>query len=109
MQTNQIVDMPDSQLNAALLVTLISPTIFHDYQLKEDGLYCTFTKPITYFQYVIKAFLAALHEITNRQFYFDIISNQQAILKIYGIDNLRFSQDILFDKSLSSKGEENKL
>lgn len=101
MAETTILQTQDPQLNAALLVALISPAFLQDYELKEDGLHCFFTQPISEFQLMIKTFLVSLYEITGTTFYFEIPNDHEAILKIYGVDGLRFSQDILFKQSVS--------
>ena len=99
----RIVETQDHQLNATLLVTLISPVLIKDYKIQEDGLVCSFTQSIMFLQDIIKTFLISLHEITNHQFYFEIIDDYKAILKIYGSKKLRFSDSILFKTSVSQK------
>jgi hypothetical protein len=93
----------DSHINAALLITLLSRLILQDYEVKEDGLHCFFSQKISHLRVIIKTFLAALDEITDKQFYFEVINDQKAILKIYGGGVLRFSHDILYDPSVSPK------
>ncbi|MFX1536364.1 MAG: hypothetical protein ACFFDI_19270 [Promethearchaeota archaeon] len=99
-----VLHSQEPQLNASLIVTLISPILLQDYELQEDGLYCYFTRPISHLQALIKSLLAALYEITNKQFYFEIINDQEAILRIYGLDGLQFSQDVMFKSSVSKQG-----
>ncbi|MFX0207391.1 MAG: hypothetical protein ACFFDT_15490 [Candidatus Hodarchaeota archaeon] len=86
-------------------MTLISPIILQDYKIQEDGLFCFFSQPIINLQGMIKTLLAALYEITSKQFYFEIIDDQTAVLKIYGIDGLKFSPHILPKSSVLSRGK----
>ncbi|MFX0123898.1 MAG: hypothetical protein ACFFAE_09690 [Candidatus Hodarchaeota archaeon] len=104
MINTRILEKEDPHLNAALIAILLSPFFFRDFKLQEDGLHCFFIQSISHFHVLIKTFLAALYEITNKQFYFEIIDDQEAILRIYGVDGLQFSQDILFKSSISSQG-----
>ncbi|MFW9905077.1 MAG: hypothetical protein ACFFFH_12135 [Candidatus Thorarchaeota archaeon] len=97
-----IVNPQDSQLNATLLIALISPVIIQDYEFQENGLVCFFTQSISHLQIVIKTFLDALYELTNKRFYFEVINDQKAILRIYGLEELQFVNDILFQSSISS-------
>ncbi|MFX1282744.1 MAG: hypothetical protein ACFFB5_03780 [Promethearchaeota archaeon] len=106
MVKKSILQTHDSQMNAVLLVTLISPVFLGDYELQEDGLHCFFIQSIDHIQKMIKTFLNALYEITNQQFYFEIINDHEAILKIYGEKKLQFSQDILFRSTVSSQKRE---
>lgn len=105
MQKKRIVETQDPQLNAVLLVALISSALLQDYEFQEEGLHCFFKRSILHFQVMIKSFLEALYEITNRKFYFEIINDQEAILKIYGTEKekLQFSSDVLFQPSISSQ------
>lgn len=104
MVDTTVLQVQEPSLNACLMVTLISPVILRDYEIQEDGLHCYFNQSIFRFQVLIKSFLAALYEITNKQFYFEIINDQEAVLRIYGVKDLQFSKDILFKPSVSSQG-----
>ncbi|MFX1539075.1 MAG: hypothetical protein ACFFDI_33265 [Promethearchaeota archaeon] len=104
VKKTNILQSQDPQLNATFLIVLSSPFLIEDYELRKDGLYCYFTKPICHCRNIIKIFLAALFEITNRQFYLEIVNEREAILKIYGIESLKFSHDILFQPTISSQG-----
>ncbi|MFX1514944.1 MAG: hypothetical protein ACFFC6_01455 [Promethearchaeota archaeon] len=99
-----ILHSQDPYLNASLKLILFSPIFLKDYELKEDSLYCYFTKSISHLQAIIKTFLDALYEITSKQFYFEIINDREAILRIYGVDQLQFSTDVLYKSPISSQG-----
>ncbi|UCG03910.1 MAG: hypothetical protein JSW11_07970 [Candidatus Heimdallarchaeota archaeon] len=98
MVMKTIIRNEDPYINAALLVTLLSTVLLRDYELYEDGLYCFFSQKINLLRVMIKTFLAALYEITDKQFYFEVINDQEAILKIYGGNGL-FSYDVLFNSA----------
>ncbi len=104
MVKKTIIQNEDPALNAALLIALLSTAFLRDYELTEDGLRCFFTQKIDFLGVMIKTFLSTLYEITNRQFYFQIINDQEAILKIYSVDGLRFSYDIVSKSTVSSQG-----
>jgi len=104
MVKTTVIHTQKPQLNASLMVILIIPIILHDYELQEDGLYCYLIRPISDLQIIIKTLLAALYEITGTQFYFEIIKDQEAVLKIYGEESLEFSQDLLFRSIIPSQG-----
>ena len=102
-----IVESQDPPLNASLLLALLSPALIQDYKFQDNGIHCFFTRSIFYVHAMIKTFLKALYELTNKQFYFEVINDQEAILKIYGPDELQFSHEFLYDPSLSSKESAN--
>ena len=101
MEKTTILQTKDPFLNASLLITIITPIFMRDYKLQEDGLHCFFTQSIFHYRVLIKTFLAALYEITSKQFYFEIISHHEAVLKLYAADQLQFSKDLLFKTIVS--------
>ncbi|MFX0121082.1 MAG: hypothetical protein ACFFBQ_12125 [Promethearchaeota archaeon] len=103
MVKTTILQTPDTQLNAALMIALFSPTFFQDYEIREDGLHCFFSQTIYQFQEILKTFLVALYELTNTQFYFELINDNEAILKIYGTEGLKFSNELMFKSPFSYK------
>jgi len=99
MAKSLIVQTTDSRLNAALLTALLPVSVLRDYRIQENGIYCIFNSAISNIQEIIKEFLSGLYEVTGTIFYYEIINKQEAILKIYGIDRLQFSQEFLYQSS----------
>jgi len=99
MAKSLIVQTTDSRLNAALLTALLPVSVLRDYRIQENGIYCIFNSAISNIQEIIKEFLSGLYEVTGTIFYYEIINKQEAILKIYGIDRLQFSQKFLYQSS----------
>lgn len=98
-----IEQTPDSKLNAALLTALLPATVLRDYKIQRNGIYCVFNSKISNIQEIIKPFLSALYEVTDKIFYFEIINAREAILKIYGIDRLEFTHEVLYQSSEREK------
>ena len=96
MARSLIVQTTNSKLNAALLTALLPVTVLQDYKIQSNGIYCVFNSPISHIQEIIKTFLSGLYEVTGTIFYYEIVNYREAVLKIYGVDGLEFSQEVLY-------------
>ncbi len=90
-----------SKLDAILLTALLPSAIIRDFKIQEKGIHCIFNSPISQIRKIIKTFLSSLYGITGEVFYFRLINDQEAILKIYSVNGLNFSEDILYNPSAS--------
>ncbi len=93
----------NSILSSTLLIALLPVTVLRDYKIQRNGIYCVFNSPISNIQEIIKEFLSGLYEVTGTIFYYEIINKQEAILKIYGINGLQFSKEVLYKSSESDR------
>ncbi|MFX0173622.1 MAG: hypothetical protein ACFE9L_17160 [Candidatus Hodarchaeota archaeon] len=87
----------NSQLNAALLVALLPPVFARDFKIQNDGIIFVLNGDISLVQRILEIFLSALSEITNTQFYFEIIQNQEVKLKVYGSKGFHFNESIFLE------------
>jgi hypothetical protein len=87
----------DSQMNAALLVALLPSVFVKDFKIQKNGVSFLLNGDISLVQEILEKFLSALSEITKTHFYFEIIQNQEVILKIHRLKGFQFNDSILFD------------
>ncbi|MFX0052252.1 MAG: hypothetical protein ACFE8U_13290 [Candidatus Hermodarchaeota archaeon] len=85
------------QLNAALLVALLPPVFVKDFKIQNNGIIFVLNGDISLVQEILEIFLSALSEITNTQFYFEIIQNQEVQLKVYGSEGFQFSESVFLE------------
>lgn len=90
-----------SKLDAVLLTALLPSVIIKDFKIQRSGIRCIFDPPFSQIQKIVKTFLSSLYEITGEVFYFKYINDREAILKIYSVNGLNFSDDILYNPSAS--------
>ncbi|MFX0181529.1 MAG: hypothetical protein ACFE95_00505 [Candidatus Hodarchaeota archaeon] len=100
----------DSQMNAAILVALLPPIFVKDFKIQKDGIVFLLKGNISLLQEILEKFLSALSEVTQTQFYFEIIQHQEVILKIYGSKDFQFNNSIIFGypKPLDKRSENTK-
>ncbi len=79
------------KVEAILLLTLLPPTFVTDFYILDHGIHYQFKTGISRIQPQLTTFLSILREITDIHFYFEIVNNQEAILKTYGENRLEFS------------------
>lgn len=87
----------DTQMNAALFVALLPPVFVKDFKIQKNGISFLLNGNISLLQEILEKFLSALSEITKTQFYFEIIQNQEVLLKIYGSKDFQFNDSIIFN------------
>ncbi len=85
-------------LNRGLLSVLLPLTFISDFELHESEIVCKFTQGHESILPQVQAFLDALGEITESQFYFEMQTNKVGFLKIYDSNPLLINEDLRYEE-----------
>ena len=85
MSKNGLLLKENPARNAALLAALLPITFLSDFKLIKDGIHCYFKFKISSINSEIEFFLTVMNEISDDQFYFEQVSDNEAILKVFSL------------------------
>ncbi|MCK4848544.1 MAG: hypothetical protein KAT16_05950 [Candidatus Heimdallarchaeota archaeon] len=85
-------------INRGLLSALLPMTFIKDFRVYASGLIFSFTEDIENILPQVETFLDTLNEITDTQFYFEVVSKRIGILKIFDAEKVTFNDELLFQE-----------
>jgi hypothetical protein len=83
------------RITSIFLLILLPPAFLQDYEINTEGLYCVFKRNIKEIRAHLTAFLSAFTDLSGECLYFEVIKANEAILKLYHIEGLRFQDHLL--------------
>jgi hypothetical protein len=96
-----------STINKGLLSALLPTTFIEDFKLYPNRIAIYLVENITDLLPQVEVFLDALSEVTETKFYLEMVTPKIGILRTYGIPELCFNPQLLFqDNNDASIGNE---
>lgn len=94
-------------INRGLLSALLPTTFIEDFKLYKNKIVIYLIDEITNLLPCVEIFLDALSELTETQFYIEMNTLKKGVLKTYGVPELSFNSNLLFqDDSDNFTGSE---
>lgn len=100
MKGLSIVHSTNAKLNPTLLVSLLPSFFLRDFKLYEEGILCILKSNVNTLEPILENFLSNLNELTDCQFYFEFLSDDMMLLKIYNQEGLQFRESLMYPFSL---------